>query len=319
MKKVLVVFALFCVMVFMAGCGGGSNNGDGGTSGNSVCSYGTYECQGNDSYFCGYGNGSNDLTWLLSEYCNSGCDYTSGKCFPKSDDGDNGSGGNGGNNNTECTSGKFKCIESESYYCNSLGSWVYDARCENGCDSATGKCKSNSNDNADSGDSSDSESDNSDSNDSSDSADEKCASIEGKTWSEKSTFTLLYSNTYTYCENLTECGYSDWRLPTISELRTLIQNCPATETGGECGITDSCRDINDCGYYDDSCRGCDSDTSVQYSKLGDRDCLWSDSYQLGNTAGSPSSKYIVCFFSGTLSTAYINSSSSANYKVRCVR
>ena len=168
MKKVLIFcFAVLAVISFMTACGGSDSNNSGeSSSGTSICSYGTYECHGDDSYFCGYGNGSNDLTWLLSEYCNSGCDYVSGKCLSNSDGGNNGgSGDNGssdnngnssGNNDAECASGKFKCIGSESYYCNSLGSWVYDARCENGCDSATGKCKSNSNDDTDSGDSSDS-------------------------------------------------------------------------------------------------------------------------------------------------------------------
>ncbi len=33
----------------------------------------------------------------------------------------------------ECKNGDFKCADSESLYCNSFGSWVFDARCENGC------------------------------------------------------------------------------------------------------------------------------------------------------------------------------------------
>ena len=80
-----------------------------------------------------------------------------------------------------CHSGDFSCEGSESYYCNSQGSWVYDARCENGCDSSTGRCYSDSGDSSDSGnnndpgDSSDSGNgnDNTDSGDSS--ADLKCS------------------------------------------------------------------------------------------------------------------------------------------------
>jgi len=33
----------------------------------------------------------------------------------------------------ECKSGEFKCAGSESLYCNSFGSWVFDTHCENGC------------------------------------------------------------------------------------------------------------------------------------------------------------------------------------------
>ncbi len=109
-------------------------------------------------------------------------------------------------------------------------------------------------------------------------------SSSGLTWSAKAPNLMNWNNADSYCDTLTESGYSDWRLPTISELRTLIQNCPATQMplveGSEtcpvrydnnsnyC-IADSCRT--------DSCNGCYSDSTGEFSKFGDIDGFWSSS------------------------------------------
>ena len=74
-------------------------------------------------------------------------------------------------------------------------------------------------------------------------------------------------------------GFSDWRLPTISELRTLIQNCSKTQMpGGSCGIThpDHLSYYND---WNDACDGCpyDKNHPGQYSKFGDSEFFWSSS------------------------------------------
>jgi len=54
------------------------------------------------------------------------------------------------------------------------------------------------------------------------------------------------------CEGLDDGGETDWRLPTVDELRGLIRGCDATAPGGACGITDGSAAAD----RDDSCDGC---------------------------------------------------------------
>lgn len=50
-----------------------------------------------------------------------------------------------------------------------------------------------------------------------------------------------------YCENLTVNGKSDWELANIDELRTLIRNCPRTQSGGACDTEVPWYDYEGCG------------------------------------------------------------------------
>lgn len=63
---------------------------------------------------------------------------------------------------------------------------------------------------------------------------------------------ILWNDAYAYCENLELGGYSDWHLPTITELRTLIVGCPGTVTGGGCLVEAACG--QEC--YSGDCDGC---------------------------------------------------------------
>jgi uncharacterized protein (TIGR02145 family) len=135
-----------------------------------------------------------------------------------------------------------------------------------------------------------------------------CTVVADKTWTDKADSPMSWQDAQDYCNNLTACGYSDWHLPTISELRSLIQNCPATQTGGECGVTDSCLSWSDC--RDSACNGCDGDSSGKYSKLGDTDWFWSSSVR----SDSSDNAWHVYFYYGA-----VYGSQSGNIYVRCVR
>ena len=92
-------------------------------------------------------------------------------------------------------------------------------------------------------------------------------------WSEKNSTSMNWDEAAGYCEDLVEGGYDDWRLPSISELRSLIRNCAVTETGGDCEIADWCVWVGECN--NDECDGCPSAGDGRYSKLGDTRSLWS--------------------------------------------
>ena len=136
-------------------------------------------------------------------------------------------------------------------------------------------------------------------------------------WSAKSNSVMLWTNAVSYCDNLNEGGYSDWHLPSIRELRTLIINCKNTEIGCEIKCKDTEKgeecDKTTAGL-DYSCDGCDYDSSGKYSKFGDNDTLWSSSV-LENQPHLYA--WAVSFYSGSI--IYLADKVSGQSSVRCVR
>ncbi|HPS29423.1 MAG TPA: DUF1566 domain-containing protein [bacterium] len=144
--------------------------------------------------------------------------------------------------------------------------------------------------------------------------DERARVSSAGNWSKKA-LSMSWYEAKVYCADLNEGGHSDWRLPTISELRTLINDCPATETGGECKVTDSCLSYDNC--CNGVCSGCFNSSDGRYSKLGDADLLWSSSV----TSDVDDVAWCVHFGSGLVSYSFKSGGFDNHYgfNVRCVR
>ena len=143
--------------------------------------------------------------------------------------------------------------------------------------------------------------------------------IDGRMWSKPSENELSWDNAVEYCKKLKEIGHSDWHLPTINELRTLMRNCPNTEPGGLCNLTDECLEEEISSGYTSpysECRssdcGCIPDYKDEglYSKLWDTVVLWSSS-----EAGNPEYAASAYFGYGKLWIEH----KSTTRNVRCVR
>jgi len=130
-------------------------------------------------------------------------------------------------------------------------------------------------------------------------------------WSKRSRDKMNWNAAVKYCQNLNEGGYSDWRLPTISELRTTIKNCSGSQSGGSCRVSDNCLGSN-CWSDDCYCEYRENNGGY-YSKLGDDDkvLLWSSSVHSGN----PTSRWDVDFSDGGVDSNGVG----YYYYVRCVR
>ena len=48
--------------------------------------------------------------------------------------------------------------------------------------------------------------------------------VTGLIWTKEYSGTVIWQNALAYCENLSYAGYTDWRLPNIDELKTLIDD-----------------------------------------------------------------------------------------------
>ena len=100
-------------------------------------------------------------------------------------------------------------------------------------------------------------------------------------WSGKSPENMHWADAVDYCKKLNEGGYSDWQLPTITALKTLIRTCESD------------------GYSDGKC-----------SKFGDIVFLWSSS-----STDVSSESQGVFFYNGAIQSKNVDET----FNLRCVR
>jgi uncharacterized protein DUF1566 len=123
-------------------------------------------------------------------------------------------------------------------------------------------------------------------------------------------------NAFEYCEKLSLGGYTDWRLSNIGELRTLVRDCPATESDGDCQVYhgDSVENWNE------TCMGCELGNGpglhgTYWDAMLGSPPVWACSSSLFSFGGN----YLWCisFHSGQI--YYIETVSPPKRGVRCVR
>jgi len=146
-------------------------------------------------------------------------------------------------------------------------------------------------------------------------------------WQENgATNPMTYTSAVSYCQNL-ETDDGGWRLPNISELRTLARNCADIETDGGCGVQDVCPP---CGVYSGgaclilaTCKGLNCAPSACTNDGGVDGCYWSP--DIGGTCGFfwslsletlNTCAYVVDFLKGEVAC---NAKSSDEGYARCVR
>ena len=126
---------------------------------------------------------------------------------------------------------------------------------------------------------------------------------------------MTWQEAIDYCESLSEDGFSDWHLPNIDELRSLIRGCSDTETEGSCAIDGDCLSHDDC--WNDPCIGClelEGPANGCYWRedlQGACDCYWSSSLREDGNVG----RWGVFFTFGRVNNYFKDNP----YSVRCVR
>ena len=210
MKKIFVIFALFCAMFLMISCGGGSTTGDNTDTGDTVTDD---DVDSGDS-------GSSDNDPSDSGHENPDTAPDGGDTAPDSGDSTHDGGDTAPDNGdtepdndypqtpcdpnpciSDANSTGVCAIKNDSYVCGCNSGYIFDGTL---CIKSLPEC-------------------------SPESATPCIDSATGLIWSAKSANKMPWNDALNYCQNLTEGDFNDWRLPSIAVLKTLVQNCSSAK------------------------------------------------------------------------------------------
>ena len=130
-------------------------------------------------------------------------------------------------------------------------------------------------------------------------------------WSSLAPEKMEWGDAGTYCETLEEDGCTDWTLPAISALRTIIINCTGSHDDGACVISEP----DHLAYSERVDADCSCSPGSAYSLLGDGSDinLWSSSLSIEDDDSEMA--WLVGFYRGNVNHSPISDSNH----VRCVR
>lgn len=127
----------------------------------------------------------------------------------------------------------------------------------------------------------------------------------------------LEADAETYCNGLNASSYagynSGWRMPTVSELRSIMLGCASTQTGGACAVTDACTDGTTC-WTSPNCNACAQGSGCYWNASIKGSCsveFWSS---------TPNTHLNGYYWSVDFKKGWVNSSpKESTFPVRCVR
>ncbi len=97
----------------------------------------------------------------------------------------------------------------------------------------------------------------------------------GFMWSSKSSVSI--SGVKSFCSDLAEGDFDNWRLPNIDELRSLINGCSNTKVGGNCNVSATNGCLSETCWDDEICASCGTTSASTISKFGDSEDFCSSS------------------------------------------